>query len=121
MTQLNGCGRHPGRATLSGHVRLSDNCRGPGVTMTKMSARTTIWLMTLLAVAPFSFAAWGQASAAHDREFWRSIVNHHYAVPEGQSVFPLLRELSGYLGSTDPEFRDGVAYSILAAWIVEKG
>jgi len=30
----------------------------------------------------------------------------------------LVRELSGYLGSTDPELRDDLAYSILDAWIV---
>jgi Protein of unknown function (DUF2785) len=54
---------------------------------------------------------------AHDREFWRAIAKNHYAVPEGQPLFPLLRELSGYLGSTDPELRDDLAYTITAVWI----
>jgi len=58
-----------------------------------------------------------QGKPAHDREFWRSIAKNRYAVPEGQSVFPLLRELSGYLGSRDSELRDDLAYTIIAVWI----
>jgi hypothetical protein len=53
----------------------------------------------------------------HDREFWRAIAKNHYAVPEGQAAFLLLRELSGYLGSRDPELRDDLAYTITAVWI----
>ena len=54
---------------------------------------------------------------AHRREFWRAIVKNRYAVPEGQPIFPLLRELSGYLGSPDPELRDDLAYTITAVWL----
>ena len=54
---------------------------------------------------------------AHDREFWRAIAKNHYALPEGQPAFLLLRELSGYLGSRDPELRDDLAYTITAVWI----
>lgn len=57
------------------------------------------------------------ATPLHDRNFWRAIVKNRYAVPEGQAIFPLLRELSGYLGSTDPELRDDLAYTITAVWI----
>jgi len=57
---------------------------------------------------------------AHPREFWRTIAKNHYAVPVGEEVFPLVRELSGYLGSPDPELRDDLAYSILAVWIVRQ-
>lgn len=53
----------------------------------------------------------------HGREFWRAIAKNQYAVPEGQQVFPLLRELSGYLGAIDPELRDDLAYTIIEAWI----
>ncbi len=53
----------------------------------------------------------------HGREFWRAIAKNRYGVPEGQPVFPLLRELSGYLGSRDPELRDDLAYTITAVWI----
>jgi len=59
----------------------------------------------------------GQEKPLHDREFWRAIAKNRYAVPDGQPVFPLLRELSGYLGSRDPELRDDLAYSITTIWI----
>jgi Protein of unknown function (DUF2785) len=53
----------------------------------------------------------------HDREYWRQIAKNHYAIPAGQEAFPLLQELSGYLGSSDPELRDDLAYSMVAVWI----
>jgi len=53
----------------------------------------------------------------HDREFWRAIAKNHYAIPAEQDAFPLIQELSGYLGSTDPELRDDLTYSIVAVWI----
>src|SRR5882724_136948 len=56
----------------------------------------------------------------HDRQFWRDIAKNHYAIPQGQQVFSLVRELSGYLGSPDPELRDDLAYSILDVWIVHR-
>jgi hypothetical protein len=58
-----------------------------------------------------------EEKSVHDREFWRAIAKNRYAVPEGQPIFPLLRELSGYLGSKDPELRDDLAYTITAVWI----
>lgn len=58
-----------------------------------------------------------QGTPLHDREFWRAIAKNRYAVPDGQAVFSLLRELSGYLGSRDPELRDNLAYSITTVWI----
>jgi Protein of unknown function (DUF2785) len=57
-----------------------------------------------------------QEGTAHNREFWRAIVKNRYAVPDGQPIFPLLRELSGHLGSPDPELRDDLAYTIIAVW-----
>jgi hypothetical protein len=66
-------------------------------------------------------AAKGQGDSVgqngHGREFWRAIAKNHYAIPAGQEAFPLARELSGYLGSPDPELRDDLAYSMLAIWI----
>jgi hypothetical protein len=56
----------------------------------------------------------------HGREYWRSIVKNHFAVPSGQDAFPLVQELSGYFGSTDAELRDDLAYSILYSWIAEQ-
>ena len=58
-----------------------------------------------------------QSGPTHDREFWRAIAHHEYAVPEGQSIVPLLGELSGYLGSKDPELRDDLAYTIIDQWV----
>jgi hypothetical protein len=58
-----------------------------------------------------------QPKSTHDREFWRSIPKNRFVVPEGQAVYPLLRELTGYLGSKDPELRDDLAYTIIAVWI----
>ena len=58
-----------------------------------------------------------QPDERHDKGFWRQIQQNKYAVPDGQKAFPLAQELSSYLGSTDPELRDDLAYSILATWI----
>jgi hypothetical protein len=58
--------------------------------------------------------------SSHGRDYWRQIQKNHYAIPSGEEVFPLVRELSGYLGSPDPELRDDLAYSILATWIVRQ-
>jgi Protein of unknown function (DUF2785) len=78
------------------------------------------WIATSVALSLMAFSAAGQespAKPAHDREFWRAIARNHYAVPEGQQVFPLLRELSGYVGSPDSELRDDLGYSITTTWI----
>jgi hypothetical protein len=55
--------------------------------------------------------------ARHVRAFWKGIVDHAYAVPEGQSPAALIEELSAYLGSPDRELRDDFAYSIPVHWI----
>jgi hypothetical protein len=64
--------------------------------------------------------AFGPDDAPHGLAFWQSIIEHDYAVPAGQSLPDLTRELTGLLGSPDPDLRDEVAYSILAAWIYQK-
>jgi hypothetical protein len=61
-----------------------------------------------------------QESQRHDRQFWRNILKARFLVPDEQPVFPLVQELSGYLGSTDPELRDDLAYTILDVWIVHQ-
>ena len=84
------------------------------------------WTVMFVALFLMSFPALAQSQARaeevqgeplHDREFWRAIVKNRYAVPDGQPIFPLLRELTGYLGSRDPELRDDLAYSITTIWI----
>ena len=59
-----------------------------------------------------------QTAPAHDRQFWRDIAKNKYALPQGQSAFPLAQELGSSLDSPDPELRDDLAYSILDVWIV---
>jgi hypothetical protein len=56
----------------------------------------------------------------HGRDYWRQIAKSHYEIPPGQNAFPLVRELSGYLCSPDPELRDDLAYSILTIWIARQ-
>jgi hypothetical protein len=65
-------------------------------------------------------AASPQSAPKHDRAFWRAIQTNHYAVPEGEAAVELAHELSGYLGSPDPDLRDNLTYSILDVWIIER-
>lgn len=55
--------------------------------------------------------------AGHDKAFWQGIVKNKYVPPVGEPLPPLVRELSGYLASRDPELRDDIGYSTLVAWI----
>ena len=52
-----------------------------------------------------------------DKEFWASIAKNDYAVPEGHTLDELTQTLFGYLGSTDPELRDDIAYGVYANWL----
>ena len=60
------------------------------------------------------------AQPKHDRSFWKAIVKNQFAVPKGQSADALALELSGLLGSPDPELRDDLAYSILSNWVYRR-
>lgn len=78
-------------------------------------------LVLQLIVALISLSTLVSAQAAqHDRVFWKSIVQNKYAVPEGEAADALAKELSGFLGSPDPELRDELAYSILTRWIYSR-
>src|SRR6266568_2039802 len=89
--------------------------------MERAGARVTLCILCCVGMAGAPGAAKGQGASVgqngHGREFWRAIAKNHYAIPAGQEAFPLARELSGYLGSPDPELRDDLAYSMLAIWI----
>jgi hypothetical protein len=76
----------------------------------------TLLITFLLAVSPL---AQGQPTArpVHDKAFWKQIAGNKFAVPAGESITVLTRELSDLLGSPDPELRDDIAYSTLANWI----
>jgi len=53
----------------------------------------------------------------HDRQYFRDIATHSFAVPTGASTFALAQELTPWLASPDPELRDTLAYTILDIWI----
>jgi len=79
--------------------------------------------LALLLVASIAAAAPVPAAPtapAHSREYWREIVKHEFAGPAGESPFVLLRELSGYFSSPDPELRDELAAGIAEQWIFEQ-
>jgi hypothetical protein len=55
----------------------------------------------------------------HPIAFWRQIAQDKFAVPAGSDLAALTSELTGMLASPDPERRDEIAYSTLAAWIYQ--
>src|SRR6187399_3177917 len=55
--------------------------------------------------------------STHDKTFWRALAQNGFVPPSGEPLPGLVAELSGYLGSSDPELRDDIAYSTLANWI----
>jgi hypothetical protein len=52
-----------------------------------------------------------------DKDFWKSIQNNDFAIPQGYTVEQLTPELLSYLGSPDPELRDDFTLPILAYWM----
>ncbi len=52
-----------------------------------------------------------------DKAFWKQIADNDYQVPEGYDLLDLTGELLGYLGNTDSELRDVIAYRTLFQWI----
>jgi hypothetical protein len=90
-----------------------------------LSRTSRIYSLAIVAAALMlpslaAFASPPQSAPKHDPAFWRAIQTNHYAVPDGESAVELAHELSGYLGSPDPELRDDLAYSILDVWIIER-
>src|SRR5438128_5312200 len=69
-------------------------------------------LCTLVAATP-------AAGPPHSAAFWHHIAQSHYAVPAGGDLVALTDELTDMLASRDPELRDEIAYSTLAAWIYQ--
>jgi hypothetical protein len=74
-------------------------------------------VLVLGCVGPPARDASAQTPAPGDKAFWRAIAANKYAVPTGADVPALVRGLSARLGSPDPEWRDDIAYSVLASWI----
>jgi len=74
--------------------------------------------LSALVLSGVMFALVSQsAPTTHPKSFWRDIVERRSAPPAGQPLPALLQELSGYLGSADPELRDDIGYTVLARWI----
>lgn len=77
--------------------------------------------LVVLAIVLCALPAYGPSQMAfpetHDKAWWRAIAANDFAPPPDASMESLLRELSGYLASPDPELRDDIAYSVLTRWI----
>lgn len=52
-----------------------------------------------------------------DKEFWISIAKNDYRIPEGHKLEELTKTLFSYLGNTDPELRDEIAYNVYANFL----
>ena len=52
-----------------------------------------------------------------DKDFWVSVARNDFQVPEGYTLANLTEILFSYLGSTDPELRDDIAYIVYANWL----
>ncbi|MCM2309844.1 MAG: DUF2785 domain-containing protein [Steroidobacteraceae bacterium] len=72
------------------------------------------WLLPAMATADTA----GRA-ARDDPAFWRTLAEH-CVVPEGDSAVGLVREAVGFLGSTDPVWRDEVGYGVVASCVYGK-
>lgn len=71
-------------------------------------------LIVLIAIASGPAAV--ADPAPHDKSYWQAVLRD-YAVPTGETPLALAQELSGFLGSPDPELRDRIAFSILSVWL----
>lgn len=58
-------------------------------------------------------------ASEHDRAYWDALAAHHYALAPATDVESLVDEAVGFLGSTDPTLRDGIAYEALATWVYQ--
>jgi hypothetical protein len=52
-----------------------------------------------------------------DKDFWVSLARNNFQVPEGYTLANLTDILFSYMGSTDPELRDDIAYIVYANWL----
>ena len=52
-----------------------------------------------------------------DKLFWRTLQENEYAIPADHTPTSLTAELFSYLGSTDPELRDQIAYETFANFL----
>jgi hypothetical protein len=52
-----------------------------------------------------------------DKDFWVTIARNDFQIPDGYTLANLTDILFSYLGSTDPELRDDIAYIVYANWL----
>jgi len=52
-----------------------------------------------------------------DKRFWNTVAENDYKIPKGYTLDKLTKELFSYLGSTDPELRDDIAYIVYANFL----
>lgn len=74
-------------------------------------------LTVLLTAAPAAAQSASVQGAVRDKAFWQAVIRNEFKAPQDVPLPILLGELSTMLGSTDPELRDDIAYSVLANWI----
>jgi len=55
-----------------------------------------------------------------DKEFWLEIHKNKYEIPAGHTLAELTSELFSYLGSTDPQLRDEIGYTVFANWLKQE-
>jgi hypothetical protein len=55
-----------------------------------------------------------------DKEFWVEIYKNKYQIPTDHTLAELTREIFSYLGSTDPELRDEIGYTVFANWLKQE-
>lgn len=76
--------------------------------------------MLLTSLALIVELSLGLAQGSHPKSYWQAIAKEKFELPAGEQAVPLGDELIGNLGSTDPELRDDLAFSILTSWIYQK-
>lgn len=74
----------------------------------------------LITAAVSAVSPQGYASPLHDKAYWRAVIANDFEPHGDVPPASLLPELSGYLGSPDPELRDEIGYSVLTQWIYVK-
>jgi hypothetical protein len=55
-----------------------------------------------------------------DKEFWSELYKNNCEIPADHTLAELTRELFSYLGSTDPELRDEIGYTVFANWLEQE-
>lgn len=69
-----------------------------------------------LSVPPLATPDTVQRVSKDDPAFWRALTEK-CAIPDGESAAGLVREAVGFLGSTDPVWRDDIGYGVVAACV----